>query len=193
MENLNESSDVRLKGGDINTNEDKGISKKIVYIIIGAAVVLLLIFWIWKNAAVKNEQERAEQQKQEILTSARTMISSSHKEHLKLLAKPYVWALRTELLKGNVAEVNNYANEMVKEKNFQSIVVANDKGIIISSTNKKNEGMEFKTVGDPAYLQSNNTTVESVNDSIIVMTSPIMGFNNKLGTLMISYKAKNPL
>lgn len=81
---------------------------------------------------------------------------------------------------------------MVKEKNFLSIVVANNKGIIISSTNKKNEGKEFTSAGKPEYLSADTTVVEKINDSLLIMSSPIMGFNNKLGTLMINYKIQQP-
>ena len=63
-------------------------------------------------------------------------ITNSYKEHLKLLPKPYPWAVQSELLKGNINQVNLYANEMAKEKNLQNIVVTNDKRVIISSPEK---------------------------------------------------------
>lgn len=96
------------------------------------------------------------------------------------------------MMRVNINQVNLFANDMVKEKNFQRIAVANDKGIIISSTNKKDEGQPFSTVGTDAALSSNNTSVENVNDSILIMTSPIMGFNNRLGTLLIKYVIQKP-
>lgn len=102
---------------------------------------------------------------------------------------PHVWAGRSGLLKGNVNQVKLYSNEMVKEKNFQNIIVANDKGIIISSTNKKNKGKEFTSVGKPYYLSSDTTVVDNINDNTLIIASPIVGFNKKLGTLMITYKA----
>jgi sensor histidine kinase regulating citrate/malate metabolism len=188
-----DKTDKRSEMRVASNNEGKGISKKAMLIIVGVAVVLLVIVWIWKGIEINNERQKAEQDQQALRTQARTMVTNTNKEHLKLLAKPYVWAIRTELLKGNISQVNTYANEMVKERNFQNIVVADDKGKIISSTNKKDEGKEFTTVGNAAYLNSDNTMVESLNDSIIVMSSPIMGFNNRLGTLMITYKARNPI
>ncbi len=180
-----ESSSQRGSG-----NKTKGSDRKKILITILVALVLVAALWIWKNIQINNERKKAERKNELLQERARALITNAHKEHLKLLAKPYVWAVRSELLKGNVNQVNLYANDMVKEKNFQNIVVANDKGVIISSTNKKNEGQQFLTVGKPNYLTSDTTIVENINDSILVMSSPVMGFNNRLGTMMITYKVK---
>lgn len=188
----NDKSKELLKTDKGSGNTTKGSDRKKILIIVLVAVVLLAALWIWKNTEINNEQKEAEREKQILQERASALITNTHKEHLKLLAKPYVWAVRSELLKGNINQVNLYANEMVKEKNFQSIVVANDKGVIISSTNKKNEGQPFSSLGKPNYLTSDTTIVENINDSILVMSSPVMGFNDRLGTMMITYKVKRP-
>jgi hypothetical protein len=70
-------------------------------------------------------------------------------------------------------------------------VVANDKGQIISSTNKKFEGQPFTSIDKDTHLFSNSTGVANTNDSIFVVSSPIVGFNNKPGTLMFTYAVPN--
>jgi hypothetical protein len=139
---------------------------------------------------VRSTKETAEIERQTIKEKATRHIVQSHEEHLKLLAKAYVWAVRAEMMQGNINQVNLFASDMVKEKNFQRIVIANDKGIIVSSTNKKDEGQPFSAIADEAALSSNNTTVQNESDSILILTSPIMGFNNRLGTLLIKYAVK---
>ncbi len=190
--NFNDKSEESSKSRRESGNTTKGSDRKKILITILVALVLLAALWIWKNTELNNERKEAERKNEMLQQRASALITNAHEEHLKLLAKPYVWAVRTELLKGNINQVNLYANEMVKEKNFQNIVVANDKGVIISSTNKKNEGKEFATVGNPNYLSSDSTIVENINDTVLVMSSPIMGFNNKLGTLMVTYKVERP-
>jgi L-lactate utilization protein LutC len=135
---------------------------------------------------------RAEQDQLELKEKASAQLMQSHKTHLILLAKPFVWALRTELLNKNLGQVNQYLNEMVKEKGMLRIMIANPKGTIIASTNKKDEGQPFTSVGNQASLTTDEISVEVAKDSTLVMTSPIMGFNNRLGTLLIKYSASNP-
>ena len=192
MNNFYDKADNKSEGNLATGNEDKGISKKTMLMIIVVAVILLAIIWIWKEIELNKQRNEANNKVQMLQEKTVGQLANNHKQHLKLLAKPYVWAIRNELLRGNINQVNVYANEMVKEKNFQSIVVANDKGVIISSTNKKNEGKEFSTVSNPNYLSSDTTIVENINDTVLVMSSPIMGFNNRLGTLMVTYKVEGP-
>lgn len=167
-------------------------NKKLLIIIIGVALLLIAAVWIWKFVEMSNIKKKAENDRQALKEEATRQIVQSHGAHLKLLAKAYVWAIRADVMQGNINQVNLFASDMVKEKNFQRIVIANDKGIIVSSTNKKDEGQPFSTVGKDAGLSSNNTTVENVSDSILIVTSPIMGFNNRLGTLLIKYAVQPP-
>ncbi len=193
---LNEAHDGN-KTSDFNTN-------KKWYIIIAVIIILLIVVWIWKSSEIgnlknqsaieiENTKKQAAIDRQTMQETTKRQIVQSYEAHLKLLAKPYVWAVRAEMMRGNINQVNLFANDMVKEKNFQRIVIANDKGIIVSSTNKKDEGQPFATVGKEAGLSGNNTTVENLDDSILVMTTPIMGFNNRLGTLLIKYAIQQPV
>ncbi len=155
-----------------------------------AGLILLAGLWIWKSVEIKNLKTKAEMEKQEIKALAAKQLRQSHEMHLKILAKPFVWAVRTEMLKNNISQVNLYTNEMVKERNFQKIVIIDDKGMVLLSTNKKEEGKDFQRPANTFDLLANNTDVHNFNDSLLVMSSPIMGFNNRLGTLVISYSVK---
>ncbi len=192
---MNKSNDKPSEGMRIDEGHHKpGVSeKKKMLIIIGVAVLLLAVIWIWKEMQINNQRQAANREKNLLQENATGLIADSHKQHLRLLAKPYAWAVRSAMLNGNIDQVNLYANEMVKEKNFQTIVVANDKGVIISSTNKKHEGKEFSSVSKPAYLSSDTTIVENVNDSLLAMASPVMGLNSRLGTMLITYKVNRPV
>jgi len=166
--------------------------RKTIIIIIGVALILLIAVWIWKTVEISKIRKTAESDRQELKEQATRQLVQSNEEHLKLLAKPIIWAVRAEMMQGNISQVNLYLNDLVKEKNFQQIAIANNKGIIISSTDKKDEGQEFSKIGKESYLSSNNTSLENERDSILVMTSPIMGFNNRLGTLYIKYILQKP-
>jgi hypothetical protein len=170
-----------------------GTNKKLL-LTIGIAAVLLIGLWIWKAVQintlkdeVNNLKVNAVKTQKSLKAQAQQQFVQAQEEQLKLLAKPYVWAVRAELLRGNINQVNLFANDMIKQKNFQRVAIANNKGIIISSTNKKDEGRNFSTIGPDAALSRETTNVVNASDSILVMTSPIMGFNSRLGTLLITY------
>ena len=139
----------------------------------------LLVLWFWKNNQITT-----------LKSDANTLMTQNKTEGLEQLSKAYIWAIRKELMANNIEQINLYAIDMVKEKGFQSIITCNNKGIVISATNKKQEGKLFPSFGKSDYLQLQETKVESINDSTLVVASPIMGFNSKLGTLIIEYQSK---
>ncbi len=160
-------------------------------ILVAVIVVVALIatIWIWKAIEISSLKKDRDEKIQAMQKQSEEQLLQTQMNDLMLLAKPYVWAIRTEMMKGNIDAVNVYNNEMVKEKNFQSIIVTDNKGFIVSSTDKKLEGKDYSTIGKAAYLTINETTVTS-SGKLITVASPVMGFNNRVGTLVINYLSK---
>ncbi len=180
---MNNSNNVQ----SLSTPNQKFVSKKTYVITIVVGLVLLVAFWIWSYFKANSAEKTAEVQKKTMKEQAQKQLLLAHEDHLRSLTLPFVWAVRTEMLQGNMSQVNLYMNEMVREKNFQNIAVIDNKGIIKSSTNKKNEGRPFGEIERSTNLEINDTNVNNVGDSILILTSPIMGFNKKLGTLYLKY------
>lgn len=191
MDQENQKVENASKSTDI-TKTQVTIQKRTLIIIAAIGLVLLAGIWIWKSVEINQLNKQAEKNQLDLRNEASVQLMHSHKEHLMLLAKPFVWALRTELLNKNLSQANLYLNDMVKEKGMLRIMIANPKGTIIASTNKKDEGQPFNSVGNEASLTADEVIVQQAKDSTLVMTSPIMGFNNRLGTLLIKYSASNP-
>jgi hypothetical protein len=158
-------------------------------LLVAAAIVVILFtaLWIWKAVEIKNLKQENEKKELLLRQKATELLSRSDSRYLNLLAKPYVWAIRTEMMKGNIEAVNLYANDMVKEKNFQTITVVDDKGMVISSTNKKLEGKSYASFGNAAYLSNDSTLVNKVDATTLEVSSPVMGFNKRIGTLIFNY------
>lgn len=158
-------------------------------IFIAALIIILVIsgLLIWKAMQIEQLKEQAKKDQDALWEQAQQSVLNAHIQHLKLLAKPYTWAARTEMIRGNMAGINDYANDMIKEKNFQRIIIADGNGKIISSTNKKFEGKEFTSVGKESYLTGDTTVVDKAGSNLLIVSSPIMGYNDRLGTLMINY------
>lgn len=176
-----------------NNNKNKNTpGSRILLVTVLIATGLFIGLWIWKSVQISNIRKQSATEMQLLKEQVTTQIRQSEELHLKALAKPFVWAVRSEMLKNNISQVNLYINEMVKEKNFQKVVVTNEKKVAILSTNKKDEGKEFILTGKANYLWADTTSVENINDSLLVMTSPIMGFNNRLGTLVVIYNSQLP-
>lgn len=182
MQNIeNDSSENFEKKAFFSSTKNK--------ILLAAAIVIALFatLWIWKAIEIKNLKQEHAKREALLQQQAANLIRQADFRYLSLLAKPYAWAIRTEMMKGNIEAVNLYANDMVKEKNFQTITVADNKGIVISSTNKKLEGKPITSTEIAISLTSDSTIVKQSNNGTVSLTSPIMGFNKRIGTLFFNY------
>ena len=176
-----------------HSHRDQEHKKELLHFVLIGALILIGGVWIWKalqiNRIRKENQERVELLKDE----ANLMMYQTQKEGLRLMALPMGWALHGALVRGNLNDVNQYIETLVKEKNIQRLEVLNEKGIVAASTNKQLEGQPVSTPGNPTYRGSDSTQVFSVNDTTLVLTHPIFGYARKLGTLVITYRLRPAL
>lgn len=187
MQEVNNQSAKATK----NTRTYTFSSKQLV--VAGAVVLFIIItLFIWRIVQVSQLRNAYAKNEAALRSAAKMQLMENSKRHLKLLAKPYTWAVRAAMLQSDLAKVNEYANDIVKEKNVVSVMVVDNKNTVLSSTNKKYEGKDYLSFGTGSYLSVDSATVNNVSDSLLVLASPVMSFNNKLGTIIFSY-AVSPL
>ncbi len=171
----------KIMAQDQNTGELKRISffvvKNKMFLIVLTALILIGILWLWKDSQIKHIKDNSHDQ-----------YSNRQLEELKLLTRPYVWAVRREMLNKNYQQIELYAAEMIRYKGFESIMVSDADDVVISATNKKFEGQNIRLLVDTTFTAPDSTTVNRVNDSLAIVSSPIMGFNSRLGTLILNRK-----
>lgn len=164
-------------------------------LLVTGLVVLCIMagLFIWRMVQANGLRKEYDEKEAALKAEAKEQLMENAKRQLKLLAKPYTWAVRTAMLQSNLAQVNEYANDIVKEKNVVSVMVVDTKNKVLSSTNKKYEGKDYLTFGNAGYLSVDSATVNGVNDSLLVLASPVMSFNDKLGTIVFSYAVPPPV
>ena len=138
-------------------------------------IVLFASLWAYKASQIHSLKKEYALRDEQFTQHADSLLVAKDKFFLACMAKPYVWALRTEMMKGNISQLNTYNDEMVREKNFVSVMVADNKGKIISSTNTTFHGSAFSSVYNVSLLTKDTTVVIQANDSLLLTTSPIMG------------------
>jgi hypothetical protein len=105
----------------------------------------------------------------------------------KLIAKPCVWAIRKELMQGNLEKLNLYGNDIVKENNFLSVMLTDQKGMVLTSIDKKYERKFLSSGWQNVNLSADSTIVQKANGSLLISTSLVMSYNSKIGALIINY------
>lgn len=149
-------------------------------------IVILLLslavagMYLWKEIAVNRARAQ-------LTERAGRIITEQNRSFIRHVAVPLVWAVRSEMIRDNLDQVDQYLTQFVKEQNMKEIVVATPDGTIVVATNKKLEGTHITAIFPPSVLQVDKTTVTSLENGDIMAVSPVMGLSAKLGTLVLVY------
>ena len=148
------------------------------------AILLLLAavagMYAWKSIAVKKVRA-------ELTETAGRVITQQNQASLQLVMVPLVWAVRSEMIRGNYDQINQYMINFVREPNVNEVVLAKPDGVIVLATNKRLEGTPVADSFPGAVLQVDKTTVSSLENRGLLAASPIMGISEKLGVIMVVY------
>lgn len=121
------------------------------------------------------------------------MMSTTNKKHnqeidsvqslaLSQTVKVFSWAVRGELIRDNIEQVNQLFQAFIKEKGIQQINLINpESSVIVLSTDMKQEG---QAVSDEKIIRADIpiTIEDSLSQNIIV---PVMGLEKRIGVLVI--------
>ncbi|TXK23599.1 hypothetical protein FVR03_22445 [Pontibacter qinzhouensis] len=150
-------------------------------------LLCLLVLYFYKESQLKGIKAQAQADQQAVLDRANQRITENNTYLLQVMTKPFSWALRTAMLAGNQEQVDQYLFQFVQEKNFNLVLVADATGTIVSSTDQNFTGKAFANHFKQDYLKAEAALVDYANTERVVVVSPIMGFNTRLGTLLAVY------
>jgi hypothetical protein len=106
---------------------------------------------------------------------------------LKTLSKPLVWSMREYLLRKEYDKMDGFAHNIVEMKNFPTVNIADNQGIIVVSTNKLSQSTSALTQYAPPLFVQDSIVVLQKTPTIWVVAAPIMGYDHRIGTLLLDY------
>ena len=149
--------------------------------VISMSLVIVIIL-LWAVIKMNTIQKRAHSEKQHLTEIYETRLDSLTISSMELTAKVLSWAVRGEMLRQNLDQVNQFFNSFVQEPGINKIQLIDPVSAkIVLSTDKKDEGA---IIEDTLILQAEriyNTTGE--NHTKII--SPVMGLSTRIGVLVI--------
>ncbi len=158
-------------------------------------IAVLFVFaigamYVWKSVSERKLRSEYDMQKQEMVIAATSILSSRTEKLLNAVMQPFVWSVRTELLKDNYDQIDSYLTQFVKQDEFNSVMLITPDMEIKVSTDKKLEGAIMKDENIKAAMNTNSIVITKANpdDQEMIISAPVMGFNSKLGTIVVFYK-----
>ncbi len=159
--------------------------------------VLLLVF-IWKQIAVNQAEsqlekgqaqlaQQLEDKSKELVTKAREYADTQYKKEEERFGQVLAWAVRGELIRNNLDQIDQYLTELVKTKDTERVVLISDEGKLLVSTDKRLESEEASSLYPQEILGLQTITIKSDVGNRKLLVVPVMGLNKRLATIIISY------
>lgn len=158
--------------------------KKYKYYVI--LILLLLISILYHIVSSKILESNFLDEKTTIENTYKIKLDSINSNRLQLTAKTFSWAIRSELLRENSEQVNQFFNDFIKNEDIVKLQFINaENNEIQISTDKKDEG-----IIDTKYSDLNKQII--LQDSIsIELATPINGLNTKMGVFVMNVHKLN--
>lgn len=144
-------------------------------------ILVVCALWGWQVLSYRRDIRIVQEH------SAQAIYNLRH-EMLLLLAKPMVWGLRSEIMRGNMEQVQFLLEDIVTEGNFIFIHVIDPQGVVIASTDLGMKGNPVGTDISEHSLTSEIPLCELDGDTRMLVSSPIMGTDRRIATLVFAYR-----
>lgn len=149
---------------------------------------VLLLGNLWFGIGNMMSNKRYAKEKKQLIAAYELKLSENIEEQLQLVTKTFVWSIRSEMIRDNYDQVGLYFNQLVKEDDRVTEIIAVDrKGKMVVSTNKRYEGKAFKSIHNETALKGDEVSITQ-EGQIFTIIAPIMALNSRIGTLFMLYE-----
>lgn len=149
--------------------------------------LLLLIVFIWFSVKLRINERNFNNERTQLITQYESTIDSLQIKHLKFATEVFSWSVRSELLRSNTENLNQLLSVFVRESGADLVQIIDYKdNIVLLSSDKKFEGIKYSGL----FNFEIKDTVVKEDGGLMTIISPIMGFNNVIGILIVEIRNK---
>lgn len=163
--------------------------------------VLLIIVFAWQRVAVNRAEARLAAERQSMsqqFEADRAALDARLKEFalgqdqtaLTRFGTALAWAVRGELIRNNLDQVDQYFAELVRMPRVQRVVLAGQDGKVLVATDRKFLGQPVTQL-HPAEVLTTPQVVAQTTPQGSRLVIPVMGLNARLGTVVVEYGPLN--
>lgn len=167
-------------------------------------LILLLAVFAWKQVAVGRAEARLadvraamtqkfEADRASLVSQARERAAAQADESRRRFALALAWAVRGELIRNNLDQVDQYFAELVKQPGHSLVLLAAPDGKVLVSTDRKHLGADATGLVPTEVLDQAEIALRGEADGNRLLTIPVMGLNARLGTVLLRYQEADPL
>ena len=152
-------------------------------ILIGAGVLLIIMLiyiFVQQSSAARKQRETEE--------AAKKLLEERTQEMIRMTALPLGWAVRSELLRGNMAALEDLMLTYVRTRAVESMAVVDENGNIILSSNRKQETQPYSQYYTEPLPAGNDISMIKRQNGCDLVLIPIDTHAEKSRVVAVEYK-----
>lgn len=175
-------------GTEVNSKEKKE-SEILTFVkkhwFVFVLIVVIIILLLWALIKIRIVENRSLKEKDQLVNLYELSMDSLHLSNMELTAKVFTWAIRSEMTRQNMEQVNQFFSAIVKEPGIRKIQLIDPVSArVLLSSDKKDEGT---IVEDTLVLQAEKT-IHLSSEAGERIISPVMGLDTRIGVLVIEFE-----
>jgi len=166
-------------------------------------LALLLLVFAWQRSAANRamallEQDRTamaaqfQKERTALFAELRTRFNAENDEARRQFGLALAWAVRGEMIRSNLDQVDQFFTEIVKLPNTERVLLAGADGKVLVSTDRRHLGIDVGTLVGADTLALAETEVRR-EDGVQLLVVPIMGLNTRMGTVIVTNRPADTL
>lgn len=168
-----------------------------------ALLALLLLVFAWQRSAANRAEALLEQgrtamaaqfqkERTALFAELRTRFNAENDEARRQFGLALAWAVRGEMIRSNLDQVDQFFTEIVKLPNTERVLLAGADGKVLVSTDRRHLGIDASTLVGADTLALAETEVRR-EDGVQLLVVPIMGLNTRMGTVIVTNRPADTL
>jgi hypothetical protein len=149
-------------------------------------ILIIIGMYMWKIYDVGRLEKSMDAQRTEMSQKRQQALNEQAKAMLRMMAQPLTWAVRAEIMRDSLSQIDDYFGDLIKERGVQSIFLIDKNSRVAVATNRKLEAQPAADVVSQTIRNAKEVVIEP-SESGLRMAVPIMSFNEKIGILVMDY------
>ncbi len=169
-----------------------------------AVVVILLAVLGWQRMAMSRADARLAAERQTLssqfqadrsalVAELKAKVAANADETKRQFGIALAWAVRGEMIRNNLDQVDQFFNEIIKLPNTERVLLADSTGRVRVSTDRRYLGVEMSTLVPVEATLPEEVAVRAGPNETRLLVIPVMGLNSRLGTVVVSYRQPDVL
>jgi hypothetical protein len=167
--------------------------RPVAYAGVGLLALGLGAMYLWRRASLWRLRRGDRRTRQALLERARQAADDASAKLVDLAAVTLEWAVRAELMREDLRDVEEYMIQLAKRSEVHRVLVARRDGLVTAATDKTLRNQKLDRVVEGLPSESSDIQSVRLNNRILRLIVPVMGLESRFGTLVLECKQSDIL